>query len=313
MAFSASAGDGRYGNTMNLRFVEAFVWVARLKSITRGAEKLCLTQSAVSNRIAALEEELGVQLLDRRQPGFRLSDAGTRFLDYADRLLVLQRELKNELGTPDEHPFSLRVGAIESVLHTSLIPMVDRLKKETPRIEFELTIEMTPILNDQIKRGALDLIFSATPALADGIANETLAPLEMVFVGPERMAGTRQLGLDELLGHEIMTFQRGSQPHVALIDALHGAGVDNKHVHTLTSISALARLAESGFGLATLPLAVAEQLMQKDRICVLDTALSLTPLPVFASYWRDPAAPVMKQAMDIALSIAKNYPGERRS
>ena len=45
---------------MNLRFVEAFVWVARLKSITRGAEKLCLTQSAVSNRIAALEEELGV-------------------------------------------------------------------------------------------------------------------------------------------------------------------------------------------------------------------------------------------------------------
>ena len=39
---------------MNLRFVEAFVWVARLKSITRRAEKLCLTQSAVSNRVAAL-------------------------------------------------------------------------------------------------------------------------------------------------------------------------------------------------------------------------------------------------------------------
>ena len=296
---------------MNLRFVEAFVWVARLKSITRGAEKLCLTQSAVSNRIAALEEELGVLLLDRRTPGFRLSDAGSRFLDYADRLLALQRELKNELGTPEEHPFSLRVGAIESVLHTSLIPMMDGLKKITPQIEFELTIEMTPMLNEQIKRGALDLIFSATPAVGDGIVNETLSPLEMVFVGPERMASTTELGLEELLGHDIMTFQRGSQPHVALIDALHTAGVDDKHVHTLTSISALARLVESGFGIATLPRAVAEQLMQKDKICVLNTVLALAPLPVFASYWRYPAAPVLKQAMDAALSIAKNYSGER--
>lgn len=64
---------------MNLRFVEAFVWVARLNSITRAAEKLCLTQSAVSNRIAALEEELGTLLLDRRNQGFRLTGAGVRF------------------------------------------------------------------------------------------------------------------------------------------------------------------------------------------------------------------------------------------
>ena len=45
---------------MNLRFVETFVWVARLQSITRTAEKLFLTQSAVSSRIAVLEAELGV-------------------------------------------------------------------------------------------------------------------------------------------------------------------------------------------------------------------------------------------------------------
>ena len=71
---------------MNLRFVEAFYWVASLKSVTRAAEKLFLTQSAMSSRIAALEEELGVLLLDRRDKQFRLTVAGTRFLDYAQRL-----------------------------------------------------------------------------------------------------------------------------------------------------------------------------------------------------------------------------------
>jgi DNA-binding transcriptional LysR family regulator len=56
---------------MNLRFVEAFYWVASLKSVTRAAEKLFLTQSAMSSRIAALEEELGVLLLDRRDKQFQ--------------------------------------------------------------------------------------------------------------------------------------------------------------------------------------------------------------------------------------------------
>ena len=51
---------------MNLRFVEAFYWAASLKSVTRAAEKLFITQSALSSRIASLEEELGVLLLDRR-------------------------------------------------------------------------------------------------------------------------------------------------------------------------------------------------------------------------------------------------------
>ena len=83
---------------MNLRFVEAFYWVASLKSITRAAEKLYLTQSAMSSRISALEEELGVLLLDRRDKQFRLTVAGLRFFTYAERLLQLQREVKAEMS-----------------------------------------------------------------------------------------------------------------------------------------------------------------------------------------------------------------------
>jgi DNA-binding transcriptional LysR family regulator len=292
---------------MNLRFVETFVWVARLKSITRGAEKLCLTQSAVSNRIAALEEELGVMLLDRRNSGFRLSDAGTRFLDYADRLLALQREFKNELCTPEQHPFSLRVGAIESVLHTWLIPMVDELKRNSPQIEFDLTIEMTHVLNEQLKRGSLDLVFSAEPAIGDGLTNKTLAPLEMVFVGPESMVGQDTMSVGDVLDCDIMTFQRGSQPHVALIETLRAAGAGDKQVHAMSSISALAQLAESGFGIATLPMATAAQLRRRYRISVLPAELTLAPLPMYASYWQHPAAPVLERAMEDALGFATDY------
>jgi DNA-binding transcriptional LysR family regulator len=76
---------------MNLRFVEAFYWVATLRSVSRAAEKLFITQSAMSSRIASLEEELGTLLLDRRDKSFRLTIAGSRFLTHAQKLLELQR------------------------------------------------------------------------------------------------------------------------------------------------------------------------------------------------------------------------------
>ncbi|RIX44027.1 MAG: LysR family transcriptional regulator [Rhodocyclales bacterium GT-UBC] len=290
---------------MNLRFVEAFVWVARLKSITRTAEKLFLTQSAVSSRIAALEEELGVPLIDRRDRVFRLTNAGTRFLDYAERLLALQRDVKRELSGPEQLPLSLRVGGIETVLHTWMIPLVKALKSKKPHLEFELNIEMTHVLNEQVRRGGLDLVFSAEPALGKGLINEALPPMEVVFVGPACMAGRPTLSLDELLASELLTFQRGSQPHLTLLDSLRQAGVADKRVHTISSISGLVKLVESGLGLATLGRDAAEELTLRHDIAVLDCEMKLPPLPIFASYWSYPAAPALENAIADALAFAR--------
>lgn len=290
---------------MNLRFVEAFVWVVRLQSITRAAEKLFLTQSAVSSRIAALEEELGVPLVDRRDRVFRLTNAGNRFLSYAERFLALQHDVKRELGAPEQLPLSLRVGSIETVLHTWLIPLVEWLKEKKPYLEFELNIEMTHVLNEQVRRGGLDLIFSAAPAVGQGLVNEALPAMEMIFTGPAAMAGSPELSIDDLLARELLTFQRGSQPHVALLESLHGAGVANKRVHTISSISALVKLVESGFGLATLPRAAAQELSRRHGIAILQSELKLPPLPLYASYWNHPAAPALEEAIAEALAFTR--------
>ena len=118
---------------MNLRFVEAFYWVVSLKSVSRAAEKLFITQSAMSSRIAALEEELGVLLLDRRDKQFRLTVAGMRFFNHAQRLLALQREIKGEMDAGGaQRAVTLRIGAIESVLHSWLIDWVQQMRRTNP-------------------------------------------------------------------------------------------------------------------------------------------------------------------------------------
>ncbi len=288
---------------MNLRFVEAFYWVASLKSISRAAEKLYLTQSAMSARVAALEEELGVLLLDRRDKQFRLTVAGSRFVTYAQKLLELQREVKAEMGSGQALTASLRIGAIESVLHSWLIPWIEKLRVEQPGLELELTVETTPVLMDQVQRGAQDIVFAALPSGGEGVRTKALQSMPMCFVGQAAMHRKRAYTLTELAKGELLTFQRGSQPHVALLDALRQAKVENKRIHTISSISAMAQLVQGGFGVATLPLAAAERLVDVQGLRVLKCNVQLPPLPIHASYRSDPATGLVDGVLRSALAF----------
>lgn len=302
---------------MNLRFVEAFYWVASLKSVSRAAEKLSITQSAMSSRIAALEEELGTMLLDRRDKQFRLTIAGSRFLHYAERLLALQRELKEEMGSggAEALPTSLRLGSIESVLHSWLLPWIEKLRSDMPLLELELTVETTPMLQELIRRGTLDLVFAATPAAHEGVRVRALPPMEMVFVGNPALHKRRRYTLEQLAQFDLLTFQRGSQPHVALMDLFRQAGVVPRRVHTISSISAMTQLVEAGFGVATLPRAAIERMLAHRDLAVLRCDEALLPLPVFASYRADPLSAEVDTVMASAfefLAQAGGSGGARR-
>jgi DNA-binding transcriptional LysR family regulator len=299
---------------MNLRFVEAYHWAVTLKSVTRAAEKLHLTQSALSSRIAALEEELGVLLLDRRDKQFRLTPAGVRFARHAERLLNLQRDIKQELGSPTTRALPLRVGVIESVLHSWLIDWVQALRGQQPGLELELTVETTPVLLDHMRRGAADLIIAALPADGDAMRSRALAPMPLVFVGHTQRHKRRRWSLAELVASdELLTFQRGSQPHVALLDLCRKHGVESPRVHTISSISAMLQLVESGFGVATLPRSALARLSKRLPLKALNCEAVLTPLPIHLSWRDDPASPVAAQVIEAVLEFNRRPPSSKKS
>ena len=299
---------------MNLRFVEAFYWVASLKSISRAAEKLYLTQSAMSSRIATLEEELGILLLDRRDKQFKLTVAGARFLVYAQKLLELQREVKAEMGSGQAMAMSMRIGAIESVLHSWLIPWLEKLRADYPGLELELTVETTPILIDQIQRGTLDLVFAVLPASAEGVRSQALPSMDMAFVGNPDLHKKRIYKLDELAGMELLTFQKGSQPHVTLLDLFRQRRMEPKKVHAISSISAMVQLVQGGFGVALLPRAAVERLTGFARLKLLTCDAKLQSLPINASYRTDPSSRTVETVVQSAIAFAggRNNAPKRR-
>jgi DNA-binding transcriptional LysR family regulator len=293
---------------MNLRFVEAFYWVATFKSVTRAAEKLFLTQSAMSSRIAALEEELGVLLLDRRDKQFRLTPAGARFVVYAEHMLETLRNIKSELTSDRQLTVSVRIGAIESVLHSWLIPLVEMLRERNPALEFELTVETTPVLTEQIRRGSLDLIFAALPSDADGIRSRVLPPLEMVFVGAKGIHKKRAYTLAALSEFDWLTFQRGSVPQLALVDLCKRNHVRSGRQHAVSSISAMAQLVQAGFGVATLPRSALKRaggLANSLGLVELKCDVPLPPLPIYASYRFDPTSKAVEHVIDAAITFVE--------
>jgi DNA-binding transcriptional LysR family regulator len=297
---------------MNLRFVEAFYWASSLKSVTRAAEKLFITQSALSSRIAALEEELGVLLLDRRDKSFRLTVAGTRFAASAQRLLEMQRQIKAEMGGGAPQAVAMRIGAIESVVHSWLTEWVQQLRASNPEFELALTVEPTPVLIEQVRRGTLDLAFAALPAVGEGVRTRALPPMEMVFVGHAVLHAKRRYTLAELARFDLLTFQRGSQPHVDLLDLFRRKGVELPRVHTISSISAMVQLVEGGFGVATLPLSAVQRLAQRQPIKALRCDEALAPLQLHASFRDDPTSTVTQAVVDAALAFVGAAPGRQR-
>lgn len=100
---------------MNIRFVETFVWVARLGSFRTAAERLNATQAAVSNRIASLEAEMGCELFERVAGGVRLSSIGQRAIQPAEELLRAATNFKVSIGNPEQLRATVSIGTIDSI------------------------------------------------------------------------------------------------------------------------------------------------------------------------------------------------------
>lgn len=298
---------------MNLRSVESFYWVAMLRSVTRAAEKLHLTQSAMSSRIATLEQELGVQLLDRQDKQFRITLAGQRFFLHAEKLLELQRDIKAEMGTAVLQPVVLKVGAFESASHSWLMDWVRSVHKANPMLALELTVETSPVLTDLLSRGALDLAIAAMPATGTGVRSMELPAMKMAFVGHEELHKRRRWTPAQLASSEIITFQRGSQPHLALLDLLSRSGVEPPRVHTVSSISAMAQLVEDGLGIATLPVHVLQRLRRRMPLKTLSCACTMPPLPVHLSWRMDPTLVMQKTLINSVLTHLGVNPNHRNS
>lgn len=231
---------------MNIRFLETFTWIARLGSFRAAANKQHLTQAAVSGRIAALESELQQQLFERGNREVRLTPAGRTLMQYAEQILGVEQGLREALAGPRSLRGRVRLGVVESIVHTWFKALIRELHALYPELEIELTAEPTLRLHDLLKRGIIDVALQTDPIMGDGIRNLPMGSMRMGRVCVAGGVIPPRSSLQELVRRwPVVTFPRGSQPHLALVQLLEQQHVERGHIHYVSSIAASTQLIDA--------------------------------------------------------------------
>jgi DNA-binding transcriptional LysR family regulator len=252
---------------MNLRFLETFVWVARLKSFRLTAQKLFTTQASVSSRIAALEADLGVKLLLRDSRGVSLTPEGSKVLEHAERMLETAKALKQSLDSDRAKVGRIRLGVMDTVIHTWMSALVAELTERYRQVEIELVADTALNLREQLHKGFLDVIVQTDLLREPSIRSLDLARYPMGWVVAAGSHLHRDYASLAELGRErIITF-KNSRPHQEVLALLQGAGVQTPRLNCVNSVAAITRLLRDGFGIGALPPALVEaELNQGDLV-----------------------------------------------
>ncbi len=297
------------GTGVNIRFLESFVWVARLNSFRAAAEKLNVSQATISSRIATLEDELQCRLFDRDRNDVALSAQGAALMPKALNVLQAEQDLKNSLSEPQDMVGRVRIGIIESIVHTWMGQFLNRISQSFPKLEFELTVESTPNLQGLLQRGSLDVVLQTETILDENVLNATLSPLRLGWAcrKDHPLCDDGPVTLKDIAEHQIVTFTRGSRPHLSVLTLFENANLRNRQIHCVTSLAAIAQFVRAGLGVATVPTRFLEDSQLGGEFRLLDVDDTPPPLHLVASWHREASAGAIGELVQIAEQVSREY------
>jgi DNA-binding transcriptional LysR family regulator len=292
----------------DLRNLETFVWVARLGGFRLAAEKLNTTQPAISARVAALEQEFGVRLFERKQRRATLTVKGLELLGYAEQMLQLRTDMVRSIGAPASLRGLLRLGAPETIGHTWLSILVKRIHATYPSVTLEIQIDSTPDLRKALVGGDLDIAFLLGPVSEPRITSTPLCSYPVAWLASPRLdLPARRLSLSELIRWPIISSRPGAPHTVAIKALLANAKIPLARLYTSSSIATIVRMTLDGIGVGVVPAIVAWRELAGRSLRLVETEHQLPDVDFSVSYPQKPDSYLAATVADIALEIARGY------
>lgn len=240
-------------NTKNIDadLLRTFVAVVESGGFSRAAERLLRGQSAISLQIKRLEEQLGVQLLERSPRHISLTIEGELIIDYARRILSLNDELVARVGEPELSGL-VRLGAPEDFATGHLPKVLARFARSHPQVALEVTCELTLELLDRFESGGLDMALVKREPHT-GISGIRVWREPLVWIAASR---------DVIRPGEPLPLAVSPHPCVyrkRITEALDGVGRTWRVVYTCGSLAGTHAAVRAGLGLTVLPKEMAPQ------------------------------------------------------
>jgi DNA-binding transcriptional LysR family regulator len=239
---------------MDTRQLAAFCAVVERKSFSQAAERLGVTQPAVSLQVRSLEKRLGTQLLDRSGRRVEPTEAGWRLYRGAQKLLALEDQLVADVAASTEGELSgdLVLGASTGPAAIVVPVLLGEFQSASPNVRVYLTVSDTHSIVERVAERELELGIVGASRRHRGVRFEPFFADQVILACPpgHRFAG-RQVTLDELREETLILMQEGAGVRQIVEDALRRQGVRLRDLDVRLELGlqeSVRRAVESGFG-----------------------------------------------------------------
>ena len=298
---------------MELRHLRYFLAVAQTLNFTKAAEHLHMAQPPLSRQIRELEDELGVELFDRRGKRVTLSSAGMVFADRAQRILASadaavidsQRAARGEIGR-------LAVGFFEHIAYTLLPALIREFQQRFPDVSIELRWFTAAEQFNALARGEVDVAFvRAVPPDTELRSTMILRePFVVALAKDNPLATKRTISIVDCANMRVINYRKDVAPdYHAIINQLCAlGGFSPSPLFEMGQIYASLGLVSSGFGIALVPASVQHVHMDNVVYRPLRERQAVSELQLA---WTNPSPPAVLSAfVELAREIAAR-PGKR--
>lgn len=240
---------------MDMHELRVFLAVASERSFSKAAAKLHRTQSAVSQAIRRLEDDLGDRLIDRGTKDGRLTEAGRVLRDYAERLMRLEEEAGSAVReVRDLRRGRVLIGANEGTVH-GLLPIISRFKERCADIHVDVRRIAARHVAAEVEQGSLDLGILTFHPPSRAVASITLGVDDLVLLVPpgHPFARRRLVHMAEVGRQPIVAHNDPSPARERVLRTYERRHEELNIQVSLPSLDAVKRAVGAGLGVAILP------------------------------------------------------------
>ena len=291
---------------VDFKSIETFLWVVTLGSFRGAGQHLNTTQPAISQRIAQLEREMGVKLLNRDHRAVSPTASGRQLMLYAEKLIGLRSEMMAEVGDRSAMRGVLRLGAAETIVHTWLPRLIKSVNNTYPNLSIEVEVDITTNLSARLLAQEIELAFVLGPLSDPSVRNRVLRDYPVSFVtSPSLGLGDGPFSLRELAKFPIITFARKTQPYETVRSLFNRPDLPPIRLHASASLATVIHMAMEGLGIAVIPAAIVENELADGRLVELKTNCNIQPLTFCAAWLTSPEQIAVERVADLAAKIAQ--------
>ncbi|HCM47433.1 MAG TPA: DNA-binding transcriptional regulator OxyR [Colwellia sp.] len=254
---------------IKLRDLEYLTAIDKYKHFGKAAQSCFVSQPTLSGQLMKLEEQLGLQLVERHRRNVMLTPAGEQLVKEARKVLQAAGHFEScAKALLDPFAGDLHLGLIPTLAPYLLPHIMADLNTSLPNINFFLHENQTKILLQQLDEGKLDVLI--LPYLADMDKFESYKlfdePLMLATPKSHRLANKKELSLSDLHGEKILTLADGHCLKDQAMGYCFSAGAKEDNSFQATSLETLRHMVASGMGITLLPALAAQGNLASDTI-----------------------------------------------